>query len=68
VLNAPVFRGGIDRAELYTTSARDFIEGIFAQPLAKARRRPRHGRAQWLEQKRRKDQTGIKRRISNNRF
>ena len=46
----------------------DFIEGIFAQPLTKARRRPRHGRAQWLEQKRRKDQTGIKRRISNNRF
>ena len=68
LLNAPVFRGGIDRAELYTTSARDFIEGIFAQPLTKARRRPRHGRAQWLEQKRRKDQTGIKRRISNNRF
>jgi hypothetical protein len=68
MLNAPVFTGEIDRAAVYMAAARDFIDGIFDQPVATARRRPRHGWTQWLEQKRRKDQRGIKRRLNCNRF
>jgi hypothetical protein len=68
ILNAPVFKAGIDRTERYVTAARDFLDAIFDQPLATARRRPRHGWVQWLEQKRRTDQQGIKRRLKRNRF
>lgn len=68
ILNAPVFLGGVDRPTLYMTAARDFIKYILDQPQKTARRRPRHGRTQWLEQKRRKDQKGIKRRLNPNRF
>lgn len=68
MLNAPVFTGKIDRVSNYLTAAKDFIEEIFARPIEIARRRPRHGWSQWLEQKRRKDQTGIKRRFNPNRI
>lgn len=68
MLNAPVFSGGIDRVAAYLAAARDFLENIFDRPLAEARRRPRYGRVLWLEQKRRKDQTGLRRRLRGNRF
>jgi hypothetical protein len=68
MMNAPIFDDGIDRAAQYVSEARDFLEAIFNQPLATARRRPRNGWVQWLEQKRRKDQKGIRRRLKRNRF
>lgn len=68
MLNAPVFPGGIDRVAAYLAAARAFLEDIFARPLAEARRRPRYGRTMWLEQKRRHDQTGLRRRLHRNRF
>ena len=68
MINAPVFTGGIDRVDQYVSAGQAFIEAIFDQNLTAARRRPRHGWTQWLEQKRRKDQTGLTRRLKRNRF
>jgi hypothetical protein len=68
ILNAPVFKDGVDRVEIYLSRARNFLESIFEQPLVKARRRPRHGYTQWLEQRRRKDQTGFRRLFKRNHF
>jgi len=68
MMNAPVFSGGIDRTALHLNAAREFFEAIFDQPLANARRRPRHGWVQSMESKRRSDQTGFKRRLKRNRF
>lgn len=68
MINAPVFTGGTDRVDRYLRAAQNFIEAIFDQNLTAARRRPRDGWTQWLEQKRRKDQTGLTRRLKRNRF
>jgi len=68
ILNAPVFSGNIDQIQKYKNLATDFLNAIFAQPLATAQRRPRHGNSLWLEQKRRKNQTGVMRKLNVNRF
>ncbi|MEM6587117.1 MAG: glycosyltransferase family 10 [Pseudomonadota bacterium] len=55
--NASVFTGNFDRVEDYLSKARDFFQAIFDQPLDTARRRPRHGWVQGMENIRRKYQT-----------
>ena len=56
-----------DAIEVYMKGVRAFLENIFDQDLAEARRRPRAGFAKNLERKRRKDQTGWAKLLKRNR-
>lgn len=67
ILNAPVFNDGVNKINGFKAGAQAFLQAIFDQPLYEARRRPRHGNSQWLEQRRRKDQTGFKKLLKRNR-
>ena len=67
ILNAPVFNDGVNKVNEFKAGAQAFLQAIFDQPLYEARRRPRHANTQWLEQRRRKDQTGFKKLLKRNR-
>ncbi len=56
-----------DAVDVYMSGIKAFLENIFDQDLADARRRPRAGFSKNLENKRRKDQTGWKKRLKRNR-
>ena len=68
MLNARPCFNDTDWVAHHREVARTFLCNIFDQPKALARRRPRYGRALGLEKKRRRDQTGLMRRLRPNRF
>lgn len=68
ILNAPVFKDGANKISEFKAGAQASLQAIFDQPLYEARWRPRHGNSQFLEQKRRKDQTGFKKLLKRNRL
>lgn len=66
MLNAsPLRKGG--QIAACRESLRAFMDNIFAQDLAAARRRPRAGFVGFLEEKRRRDATGLRRYMKRNR-
>lgn len=66
ILNsAPLKKAG--QTGIYRQKIQAFLENIFDQDQAEARRRPRHGFAGNLEHKRRRDQFGIRRFLKRNR-
>ena len=67
ILNAPVFNDGVNKINEFKAGAQAFLQAIFDQPLYEARRCPRQGNSHWLEQRRRKDQTGFKKLLKRNR-
>ncbi len=68
IQNAPVFTGGLDRVIAYKDAARAFFDAIFDQPISSARRRPRHGMLQGMEEVRRADQRPSQKKYKRNRF
>lgn len=68
IQNAPVFTGGLDRVAAYKDAARAFFDSIFNQPISSARRRPRHGWLQAIEELRRADQNPRKKKYKRNRY
>jgi alpha(1,3/1,4) fucosyltransferase len=56
-----------DQIDNYMRGAKAFFEAIFDQDLHRARRRPRAGFAAALEQRRRKDEFGLRKHYRKNR-